>query len=53
MQFSDADILQNNEEVTGEITKSFVKSELEQYRVIQNGLHLSDFDLLIARRNNG
>ena len=48
LQFNEEDILQNNGKVTHEIAKAFAESEFEKYRVIQDKIYKSDFDLFLA-----
>ena len=48
LQFNDAEVLQNKGKVTVAIAKTFVESEFEQYRVLQDCLYQSDFDRLVA-----
>ena len=48
LQFNDAEILQNKGKVTAVIAKQFAESEFEKYRVIQDSLYQSDFDILVS-----
>lgn len=45
LQFNEKDILTNAGKVTAEIAKAFAESEYEKYRVIQDQLIESDFDI--------
>jgi hypothetical protein len=38
--------------VTAEIAKAHAESEFERYRIIQDGLYMSDFDLLLQQGEN-
>ena len=48
LEFNDAEILQNKGKVTAVIAKQFAESEFEKYRVIQDSLYQSDFDILVS-----
>ena len=48
LEFNDAEILQNKGKVTAAIVKQFAESEFEKYRVIQDSLYQSDFDILVS-----
>ena len=48
LEFNDAEILQNKGKVTAAIAKQFAESEFEKYRVIQDSLYQSDFDILVS-----
>ena len=48
LEFNDAEILQNKGKVTAVIVKQFAESEFEKYRVIQDSLYQSDFDILVS-----
>ena len=48
LQFNDAEILQDKGRVTAAIAKAFAESEFEKYRIIQDKLYQSDFDLLVS-----
>ena len=50
LQFNDAEILRDKGKVTAAIAKAFAESEFEQYRVIQDRLYQSDFDRLVASK---
>ena len=43
---TDREILQDAGKITAEYAKEFAESEFEKYRVIQDRLFRSDFDLL-------
>ncbi|MEA3273552.1 MAG: virulence RhuM family protein [Patescibacteria group bacterium] len=49
LKFNEADILQNAGKITAEVAKSFVKSEFEKYRPIQDKLFESDFDRVVKK----
>jgi len=49
LQFNSADILKDSGKVTAEIAKSFVESEFEKYKPVQDKLFQSDFDKLIIK----
>ena len=46
LQFNEADLLTDAGKVTAEVARQFAESEFEKYRVIQDRLFRSDFDLL-------
>lgn len=45
LQFNDEAVLTSNGTVTHEMAKQFAESEFEKYRLIQDALYASDFDL--------
>jgi hypothetical protein len=45
----DREILQDAEKVTAEIAKAHAESEFEKYRIVQDRLFESDFDLLVKQ----
>ncbi len=47
LEFNSADILQDAGKITAKIAKSFVESEFEKYKPIQDKLFESDFDRLL------
>lgn len=47
LDFNEMEILQDKGRVSAEIAKSFAESEFEKYRVIQDRLFESDFDLFL------
>jgi len=47
LAFNEHDILENAGKVTAQVAKEFAISEFEKYKVIQNRLYQSDFDMLI------
>lgn len=47
LDFNEYEILQDNGHVTAEIAKSFAEAEWEKYRVIQDKIYKSDFDLFL------
>ena len=49
---TDREILQDAGKVTAEIAKAHAESEFEKYRIIQDCLYTSDFDLLIQQAEN-
>ena len=52
LQFNQRDLLDHPGKVTAEIAKSFAKCEFEKYRIIQDRLFESDFDLIIKQLPN-
>lgn len=52
LQFNEEDILQNKGKVTHEIAKAFAEEEFEKYRLIQDRIYKSDFDLFLERTEN-
>ncbi len=51
LQFNDKEILNDSGKVSSEIAKTFALSEFEKYRVKQDQLHTSDFDLFIENND--
>lgn len=49
---TDREILQNVGKVTAEIAKAHAETEFEKYRIIQDRLFESDFDLELKKLNN-
>lgn len=49
LQLWDRETLQDAGKVTAELAKSHAESEFEKYRIVQDGLFESDFDLLIRQ----
>ncbi|WLE99189.1 MAG: virulence RhuM family protein [Candidatus Electrothrix communis] len=49
---TDREILQDAGKVTAEIAKAHAESEFEKYRIIQDRLYTSDFDLLVQQAEN-
>lgn len=47
LNFNEMEILQDKGQVSAEIAKSFAESEFEKYRIIQDRLFESDFDLFL------
>ena len=47
LEFDDREILQDSGKISKKIATEFALSEFEKYRVIQDKLYISDFDLLI------
>lgn len=47
LDFNEMEILQDKGHITAEIAKSFAETEFEKYRVIQDKLFQSDFDLFL------
>jgi len=45
----DRDILQDAGKVTAELAKTYAESEFEKYRIVQDKLFESDFDLMIKQ----
>jgi hypothetical protein len=52
LRFNDAEVLEDKGKVTAAIAKEFAESEFEKYRVIQDSLYKSDFDMLINSIEN-
>jgi len=50
LEFDEREILQDAGKVTAKIAKDFAESELEKYRVAQDGLFKSDFDKLLEQQ---
>ncbi|MDR3126011.1 MAG: virulence RhuM family protein [Rickettsiales bacterium] len=53
LQFNRHDILTDAGKISAEIAKSFAESEFEKYRITQDRLFRSDFDLLVEETKNG
>ena len=55
LQFNEREILQDAGRVTAEVAKSFALSQFEKYRIIQDRLFRSDFDLFLEtmEKNGG
>ena len=51
LDFNEMEILNNHGKVTAEIAKSFAESEFEKYRIKQDRLYQSDFDLFLQDVN--
>ena len=49
LKFNEKDILKNAGKVTQAIAKSFAESEFEKYRIVQDKLFESDFDLAVKK----
>lgn len=49
LQFNEREILSWSWKVTAEIAKSFAESEFEEYRIIQDRIYESDFDILLKQ----
>lgn len=47
LQFNEEDILQDKGRVTHEIAKAFAEEEFEKYRLMQDKIYKSDFDLFL------
>ena len=47
LEFDDREILQNAGKITAQIAKDHALSEYEKYRVVQDRLYKSDFDMLL------
>ena len=50
IEATDRAILQNTGQVTAEIAKAHAESEFEKYRIIQDRLFESDFDLIVKKQ---
>jgi hypothetical protein len=51
IEATDRAILQNTGKVTAEIAKAHSESEFEKYRIIQDRLFESDFDIMVKNQN--
>ncbi len=51
IEATDRRVLQNAGEVTAEIAKAYAESEFEKYRIIQDRLFQSDFDVFLLERD--
>jgi len=49
LQFNEKDILTNTVKVTAEIAKAFAENQYEKYRIVQDGVLESDFDMHIKQ----
>ena len=49
LQFNNKELLENFGKVTAVVAKSFVESEFEKYRPIQDKLFESDFDKMVKQ----
>jgi hypothetical protein len=49
LQFNERDLLDHPGKVTAEIAKAFAESEFEKYRIVQDRLFESDFDLMLKQ----
>jgi len=47
LNFNEYDLLKNAGKVSAEVARAFAESEFEKYRVIQDGIFKSDFDIFI------
>ncbi len=55
LEFDDREILKDSGKITAKISKKYAESEFEKYRIVQDRLFQSDFDLLVEnteKRNN-
>jgi hypothetical protein len=52
LNFNEREILLDSGRVTAEIAKSFAESEFEKYRIVQDRLFKSDFDILLELTAN-
>jgi len=52
LNFNDAQLSDGIGKVTHEIAKTFAESEFEKYRIIQDKVYKSDFDLLVSQTQN-
>lgn len=52
IEMTDRKILQNVGKVSSEIAKVHAESEFEKYRIIQDGVFMSDFDKIINKLPN-
>ncbi|MCF7798458.1 virulence RhuM family protein [Candidatus Woesearchaeota archaeon] len=52
LAFDERDILQNMGNITQEIAKQHAETEFEKYRIIQDNLFQSDFDMLVEKSQN-
>lgn len=53
LQFNERDILNNPGKVSNEVAKAFAESEFEKYRIVQDRLYKSDFDILMKHSLEG
>jgi hypothetical protein len=49
LQFNERKVLQNTGKISTELARTFAESEWEKYRIVQDRLFESDFDLRIAK----
>ena len=49
LQFNERNVLQNAGKVSQEIARSFAENEFEQYRIVQDRLFESDFDMAVKK----
>ena len=49
LQFNERDLLDHPGKVSAEVAKAFAESEFEKYRIVQDRLFESDFDLLLKQ----
>ena len=49
LKFNEKEILTNSGKITNEIAKEFAESEFEKYRIQQDSLFQSDFDILVKK----
>jgi len=52
LELTDREILRDVGKVTTEIAKQFAETEFEKYRIVQDRLFESDFDLMIKQIEN-
>ena len=50
LEFDDREVLEDNGTITAEHAKEYADSEFEQYRVVQDRLFISDFDMEIRKQ---
>ena len=48
LEFDDRNVLKDAGKITAEIARQYAESEFEKYRIIQDKLFQSDFDILIS-----
>lgn len=53
LQFNEREILENAGKVSHAIAKEFAESEFEKYRIIQDNIFESDFDIEVKKMLKG
>ena len=51
LKFNEKEILNDPGKISAEIAKEFVETEFEKYRITQDKLFESDFDILVEKSN--
>jgi hypothetical protein len=52
LEFNEEDILQDAGKISAEVAKTFALTEFEKYRVVQDRMYRSDFDLFLEELGN-